>query len=75
VDADVAVTLMDKTKIKVGDDGAVTGAKEALEALKESKPYLFGTPAPKAQALKQGAPAAGEKTARDEIKEATFGKK
>lgn len=42
LDADAALALMDKDKVKVDEKGAVAGAKEALEALKESKPYLFG---------------------------------
>lgn len=41
IDADVAMQLMDKTKVKV-DGMAVTGVQEALDALKEKKPYLFG---------------------------------
>lgn len=41
VDIDVALTLIDKSKIKITDKG-VTGLKEELEALKTKKPYLFG---------------------------------
>ena len=41
LDADAASTLMDKSKVKVKDDGTVEGVKEALEALKKNKPYLF----------------------------------
>lgn len=41
VDSDVAMQLMDKTKVKVNDDGSVEGVKEALEALQKSKAYLF----------------------------------
>ena len=41
VDTDVAMQLMDKAQIKV-DGVTVTGVQEALNALKESKPYLFG---------------------------------
>lgn len=44
VDADAAVLLMDGKAVKVGEDGAVTGVKEALETLKKAKPYLFGVP-------------------------------
>lgn len=41
VDADAAMQLMDMSGIKLAD-GKVTGAQEALDALKQSKPYLFG---------------------------------
>lgn len=40
VDADVAMQLIDKTKITYKDD-KVEGVKEQLEALKSSKAYLF----------------------------------
>lgn len=43
VDPDAALLLMDRDSIKVDDNGTVTGAKESLESLKSSKPYLFGT--------------------------------
>lgn len=33
--------LIDRDKISIDDTGAVKNAKEAIEALKESKPYLF----------------------------------
>lgn len=35
------VKLADKSKVTIGDDYNVEGAKEAIEALKESKAYLF----------------------------------
>lgn len=41
VDADAAIALMDRTKIKTEGD-TVTGVQEALDALKTGKPYLFG---------------------------------
>ncbi|GEM_PF-1139324 len=43
VDADAALLLLDRTNVKVDEKGAVTGVKEALEALKTAKPYLFET--------------------------------
>lgn len=46
LDADAASALMDKSKVKVKDDGTVEGVKEALEALKKNKPYL-SMPRPK----------------------------
>lgn len=42
VDADVALQLIDRKDIKIGENDAVTGVDEALAALQESKPYLFG---------------------------------
>lgn len=46
VDADVAMQLIDHKDIKVGDNGAVTGVKEALTALQKAKPYLYGAAQP-----------------------------
>ena len=40
VDADVAYQLMARDELKVNDGGDVEGAKEALESLLESKPFL-----------------------------------
>ena len=48
IDIDAAFALMDKSGVKVGEDGSVTGVKEALEALTAAKPYLIkaaGAPA------------------------------
>ncbi len=42
VDADVALQLLDKSKVSVSEDGKVEGVKDAMEALKTAKPYLFG---------------------------------
>lgn len=41
VDADTALLLLDKSKIKVDDKGIVTGTGEALKDLQSSKAYLF----------------------------------
>ena len=41
VDADTALLLLDKSKIKVDDKGIVTGTEEALKDLQASKAYLF----------------------------------
>ena len=41
VDADTALLLLDKSKIKVDDKGLVTGTEEALKDLQLSKAYLF----------------------------------
>lgn len=42
IDAETALLLLDRTNIKVNAEGTVTGVKEALEALKGSKAFLFG---------------------------------
>ena len=46
IDIDAAFALMDKTGVKVGDDGSVTGVKEALEALATARPWLVKQAAP-----------------------------
>lgn len=40
-DVDVAATLIDKEKLVIGNDGKVVGLGEQVNALKESKSYLF----------------------------------
>ena len=39
-DAEAALRLADLSEVKIGDDGTVTGLKEALKKLSEAKPYL-----------------------------------
>jgi len=64
-----AITLADLTTVQVADNGAVTGAAEAVKALADKRPYLLkpsgdglGTPKrapaqkPPAQPAKPGAP-------------------
>lgn len=46
IDIDAAFALMDRSGISVGEDGAVTGVKEALEALAQAKPWLVKSSAP-----------------------------
>jgi ethanolamine utilization microcompartment shell protein EutS len=40
VDAEAALALMDRSGVKIVDDGSVEGVKEALEALVSVKPWL-----------------------------------
>ena len=40
IDIDAAFALMDKSGVKIGDDGTVSGVQEALEALTQAKPWL-----------------------------------
>lgn len=42
VDADTALAVIDRSAIKVDDDGNVKGIEKAVEALKTSKTFLFG---------------------------------
>lgn len=42
VDVEAAALLLDKTNVKINDDGTAEGVKESLEALLEAKPYLKG---------------------------------
>lgn len=42
VDGDAVFALLDKSKVTVSDDGAVTGIDDALKALLAEKPYLVG---------------------------------
>lgn len=42
IDPDAAYALMDRSRVQIGDDGVVSGVKEALEALAKDKPYLVG---------------------------------
>lgn len=42
IDSDAALKLIDRSLIKINDDGTVTGVAEAVEALKTKSPYLVG---------------------------------
>jgi len=44
VDVDAAIALIDKSNVKVNEDGTITGLSEALETLQKGKAYLFGKP-------------------------------
>lgn len=39
-DADAAIKLIDRSSIKVNEDGSIEGVEDAVKALAESKPYL-----------------------------------
>lgn len=53
LDTDAAAVLMDRSKVKVTDDGNVEGVKEALEALRKAKPYMFGAAAQPKTGMRQ----------------------
>ena len=40
-DVDLVVAQLDQTKLKLGEDGALSGLDEQLKTLKESKGFLF----------------------------------
>jgi hypothetical protein len=42
VDLEAALALVDRSQIKVEENGTVTGIDAAIEALKTGKTYLFG---------------------------------
>lgn len=44
VDPDVALSLIDLSKVKFKDDGTMEGFDEQVATLKETKKYLFGEP-------------------------------
>ena len=46
VDFDAALRLMDKSAVAIGEDGTVSGVREALDALTQSRPWLVASPAP-----------------------------
>lgn len=74
VDADAARMLMDGKDIKVNDDGTVAGVKEALDALKKTKPYLFGSAVPAKTGMRQsGDDGQDKKAAANAAFRAAFG--
>lgn len=42
-DVDIVSSLVDKSKLILGEDGKITGLKEQVEALKKDKAFLFKT--------------------------------
>ena len=70
LDADVSFQLLPADAIKINAKGEVTGIRDALEALKKEKPYLFGAQA--AGGMKKGTGAPPEKDAKSEIMETMY---
>lgn len=84
LDEDAVIALANRADIKVGDDFEVTGVKEAVEALKKTKPHLFGKAAKDIPPPKGGVPSprggfitkqTGEATSAHEDLSAGFAKK
>lgn len=75
LDADAAMKLMDLSGVKQQENGDVTGVQEALDALKQKCPYLFGQEQTGAwaQGRTGGAPGT-EETVRDAIRKQLYGK-
>lgn len=75
LDADAAMKLMDLSGVKPQENGDVTGVQEALDALKQKCPYLFGQEQTGAwaQGRTGGAPGT-EETVRDAIRKQLYGK-
>ena len=76
-DADVALSLLDRTKIKVGDDGKVEGVQDQLDALKKAKEYLFAAaekPTRTGMRQAQGDPKSGKYDAANAALRAVLGK-
>ena len=44
IDPDAAYLLLDRSNVRYGEDGGVTGVDDALTQLLEDKPYLKGSP-------------------------------
>ena len=76
LDVEDAIKLLPADAIKINDKGEITGLKEALEKLKETKPYLFATVQKAATGQRvSGGTAPDGKTAHDEAHEKMYGKK
>ena len=45
-DVDIAASLIDRSKLKLADDGTLTGLDEQVQSLKESKSFLFKSEQP-----------------------------
>ena len=59
-DAALAAGLIDRGKLELDGDGNVTGLEEQIRALRETKPFLFRTPAGAGFVLGAAPPADGE---------------
>lgn len=69
-DTDIVTSLIDKGKLILGADGSVTGLKEQVDALKESKAFLFKD-APKPPNFQPNG-GAGEQLTANPFKKDTF---
>lgn len=67
---DDAYVLADKSGFVVGDEGDITGVKEALEALVASKPYLVEKAKPRQIGDANNPPPSNEKTKEQRLKDA-----
>lgn len=75
VDLEAAIKLADRSKIKIGDDGTISGVEDVIKALQSDKAYLFGTPnQPKVGSPSNGnnAPSGPAKFKRSQLRDPAF---
>lgn len=72
-DEDLAVGLIDKEKLVIGDDGNVVGLDEQLNGLKESKAFLFVPEGDSTPEIKGAKPADGDDPTNKKNEGGSFG--
>ncbi len=72
VDVDAALKLLDRSKIKVGEDGKIEGIVEALDALLTDKPYLGGKKGGVGHGTQPAATGDGEKIKLSDIRNPVY---
>ncbi|HCX2144546.1 TPA: phage scaffolding protein [Staphylococcus aureus] len=70
-DADDILAFINKDELELADDGTVKGLDEAVETLKESKPYLFAPSKPTGNSPQQGDNPTGKPT-KEDFKKMTY---
>ncbi|HHQ6749318.1 TPA: phage scaffolding protein [Staphylococcus aureus] len=70
-DANDILAFINKDELELVDDGTVKGLDEAIETLKESKPYLFAPSKPTGNSPQQGDNPTGKPT-KEDFKKMTY---
>ncbi|HDP5799210.1 phage scaffolding protein [Staphylococcus aureus] len=70
-DANDILAFINKDELELADDGTVKGLDEAIETLKESKPYLFAPSKPVGNSPQQGDNPTGKPT-KEDFKKMTY---
>ncbi|HCV7711924.1 TPA: phage scaffolding protein [Staphylococcus aureus] len=70
-DANDILAFINKDELELVDDGTVKGLDEAVETLKESKPYLFASSKPTGNSPQQGDNPTGKPT-KEDFKKMTY---
>ena len=70
-DANDILAFINKDELELADDGTVKGLDEAVETLKESKPYLFASSKPTGNSPQQGDNPTGKPT-KEDFKKMTY---